>query len=126
MKNEGFNQKLSPSKQCDAQDAIGSVLFDIAHEHGGLAGFQEANPDATYADYLNWATGEALTVALVHLKKYSARATREGSEEFWLHLQACVAKVVGLEGRDAEEKAAEAARDILLLVAKEYVPEMVA
>lgn len=124
--NKGFNHKLSPEKQCDAQDGIASALFEIAHENGGFEGFQEDNPGSTEKDYVNFATDEALTVALVHLKKYNAKTVREVAGEFWGPLRERVAKVVNLSGGEAEGEAAEAARDILLMVAQEYASEVLA
>lgn len=72
MENVGFNRNLSLSKQCDAQDAIASVLFDIAHEQGGFESFKETNPASSHEDYVNWATGEALTTALTYYGEFAA------------------------------------------------------
>ena len=123
---QGFGLNLSPGQQCDIQDAIASTLFDIAHDNGGLEGFQESNPNSTLADYINFATGEALTVALVHLKKYSHKTVREANGEFWGPLRERVAAAVDVQGGTTETAVAEAARDILLMVAQEYASELLA
>jgi hypothetical protein len=130
MEALGFNEKLSPENQCAAQDAIAAVLYNLVHENGGFTSFEEDNPGSTERDYVNFATTEVLTVALVHFKRYNARTVREAAGEFWGPLFYRVKQVLNVDpawnkpAGEIEEACVVASRDILLMVAQEYASEL--